>query len=98
MIGELPSPRPENDPRTTTTVTQPHGTRPVSIASAQEPPPLAQWPRYIAAAMRYKWLVVGATLLATAAGVGASFLLAPVIFERKSAIKGTQEPTHTSIG
>jgi len=77
MIGELPSPRPENDPRTTTTVIQPHGTRPVSIASAQEPPPLAQWPRYIAAAMRYKWLVVGATLLATAAGVGASFLLAP---------------------
>src|SRR5436190_201508 len=77
MIGELPSPRPENDPRTTTTVIHPHGTRPVSIASAQEPPPLAQWPRYIAAAMRYKWLVVGATLLATAAGVGASFLLAP---------------------
>ena len=77
MIGELPSPRPENDPRTTTTVSHPHGTRPVSVASAQEPPPLAQWPRYIAAAMRYKWLVVGATLLATAAGVGASFLLAP---------------------
>src|SRR5437899_2303769 len=77
MIGELPSPRPENDPRTTTTVIQPHGTRPVSIASAQEPPPLAQWPRYVSAALRYKWLVVGATLVATAAGVGASFLLAP---------------------
>jgi uncharacterized protein involved in exopolysaccharide biosynthesis len=77
MIGELPSPRPENDPRTTTTAIQPHGTRPSSIAAAQEPPPHAEWHRYIAAALRYKWLVLGATLVATAAGVGASFLLAP---------------------
>src|SRR6266480_1621214 len=47
-----------------------------------DPEPLAEWRRYLLAARRYRWLVLGVTLLGTAAGVGLSLLLPPTYVAR----------------
>ena len=44
--------------------------------------PLAEWRRYLMAARRYRWMVLGVTLLGTAAGVGLSLLLPPTYLAR----------------
>ncbi|PYP00723.1 MAG: hypothetical protein DMD57_15905, partial [Gemmatimonadetes bacterium] len=44
--------------------------------------PLAEWRRYLMAARRYRWMVLGVTLFGTAAGVGLSLLLPPTYLAR----------------
>src|SRR5947207_15335362 len=44
--------------------------------------PLAEWRRYLMAARRYRWMVLGVTLFGTAAGVGLALLLPPTYLVR----------------
>src|SRR5213592_4754675 len=41
------------------------------------PPPAAEWQRYLAAALRFKWVVLGVTLASTALGVLGALLVKP---------------------
>jgi len=52
---------------------------PLAPMAAAPPPPSEQsdWQRYVTAVMRHKWLVLGVTLLGTAAGVVATRFLDP---------------------
>jgi polysaccharide biosynthesis transport protein len=61
---------------------QPHRSPPPSPAPAPEPPLLAEGMRYASAALRHKWIVLGATVLATAVGVGVSLTLSPEYLAR----------------
>src|SRR5437016_12610802 len=40
-------------------------------------PPTAEWQRYLAAALRFKWVVLGVTLACTALGVLGALLVKP---------------------
>src|SRR5947208_354320 len=46
------------------------------------PPPAAEWQRYLAAALRFKWVVLGVTLASTALGVLGALLVKPTYVAR----------------
>src|SRR2546426_10434645 len=45
-------------------------------------PPAAEWQRYLAAALRFKWVVLGVTLACTALGVLGALLVKPTYVAR----------------
>src|SRR6059036_3386314 len=45
-------------------------------------PPAAEWQRYLAAALRFKWVVLGVTLASTALGVLGALLVKPTYVAR----------------
>src|SRR5205823_10594935 len=54
-------------------------------------PPAAEWQRYLAAALRFKWVVLGVTLACTALGVLGALLVKPSYVAR-----ATRSEEHTS--
>src|SRR2546422_5510679 len=56
-------------------------------------PPAAEWQRYLAAALRFKWVVLGVTLACTALGVLGALLVKPTYVARATVWRSEE---HTS--
>src|SRR2546426_4143728 len=62
-------------------------------------PPAAEWQRYLAAALRFKWVVLGVTLACTALGVLGALLVKPSYVARATVwVQVPLRPARDEIG